>query len=263
MTGLLLILSITAFVLLRAQSQKGAQDLTLKNRTSICGRAFSEIVLVMKPGKFRREMRLDSGNTYVNLYDCSKLLHFEVNDRNRTYIVHKMSSAPPSTEKLGQIQADPATLTRTVDLHDTGERREFFGFTARHIKGTLTDKGGTGRCAKNGSFSVWLDGWYIDPPVPGCYWPTAQQMFRHPDPGCTDPVKVRVTDIDSLGYSMLDDLRPNNDERLSIHTETTSVSREPLDPNLFEVPAGYKEVHTYKEFGTEQTPATAQSSAPQ
>ena len=259
---LLLVLSATAFVLLRAQSHRAAGDVTFKSHTSVCGQPISDAVLMMKQGMFRHEMRMPEGRTYINIYDCPRQRLIKVDDHTHTYMVLKLNLARPPQSSQSP-EEDAGTLTRTVDLHDTGERRDFFGFTARHIQGRSTEKGGRGACARDGSPSVWIDGWYIDPPVQGCYWPAVHDMFNHPNSGCTDAVKVKVTGIDFLGYAMQDNTSPRKDEKnMVIRNETTSASTAQLDPALFEPPTGYQEVHTYRELYGNQFPNTALSASP-
>jgi len=260
----LLVLSATAFVLLRAQSHGAGGDVTFKSHSSVCGQPISDAVLMMKPGMVRHEMRMPEGRTYINIYDCPRQRLIKVDDHTHTYMVLKLNRARPPQSSESDKE-DAATLTRTIDLHDTGERRDFFGFTARHIQGTTTEKGGTGACARDGSSSVWIDGWYIDPPVQGsCYWPTVHDMFNHPDQGCSNPVKVKVTGVNFLGYTMQNNSGPSKDEKnMVIRNETTSASTAQLDPSLFEPPTGYREVHTYRELYGDQLPNTAQSASPQ
>jgi len=259
MAVLLSALSGTGLVLLRAQSHPRSGDLVFKSNTSVCGKPISDEVLMIKGGMFRREMHIADGSTFIEIYDCPRQRLIRVHDRTRTYMIRKLAPSQMSQPDNSYEGEAAATLTRTVDIHDTGERRDFFGFTARHIQGTTTDKGGTGKCARDGSKHVWIDGWYIDPPVEGCYWPTVHDKFKQNDPECPDRVTVKVTGLDKLGYSMLDDVGPPPPENkiLSIHTETTSVSRAPLDLSLFEPPAEYKEVHTYRQLYGDDIPKIA------
>ena len=89
-------------------------------------------------------------------------------------------------------------------------------------------------------------------------------MFNHPDQGCSNPVKVEVTGVNFLGYAMQNNSSPSKDEKkMVIRNETTGASTAQLDPSLFEPPAGYREVHTYRELYGDQFPNTAQSASPQ
>ena len=49
----------------------------------------------------------------------------------------------------------------TVNTIDTGERKEMFGFTARHLKRTMTSQTSPDACSQN-QMRIDTDGWYIN-----------------------------------------------------------------------------------------------------
>jgi hypothetical protein len=135
-----------------------------------------------------------------------------------------------------------------VSEKDTGERKTFFGYTARHIKGTIATEG-SGACKSN--LNATTDGWYVDlPDLQGCQ-PKYDQNFRSgmERGSCSDNVTVKFSGVEKLGFPVVLDTTVDHDGRpTTIHQETTDLSTAPLDASLFEVPAGYKKVNTYQEL---------------
>lgn len=229
-------------LLFYAQSNGTSGDLTFKSHISVCGNPISDNVLMIKDGKFRFETRVASGGTAVDIYDCPRRRWIQVSDRNRTFMVRELE--PPKLQpSSSKTEESSEKVTRTVDLRDTGERKDFFGYSARHLKWTIVDKGES--CHNT---TIYGQGWYIDPPVEGCYWRTLRKTFSHPGLACKGRVTVTGPDLDKLAYPMVDDTSLDEHFSMTIHDEVTGVSNTPLDPKLFEVPAGYKQVDTYREL---------------
>ena len=121
---------------LQAQSDKAAGDLTFRSHTTVCDKPISDNVLMIKNGKFRLETRVGSRNTAVDIYDCPGRRRIQVNDSNRTFLIRELG-APQLHQASLESEPPEAEVTRILDLHDTGERKDFFGYSARHIKGTI------------------------------------------------------------------------------------------------------------------------------
>ena len=52
-------------------------------------------------------------------------------------------------------------MTTTITVKDTGERKQMFGFTAKHLIITMETASSPDACAKNNT-KMQTDGWYID-----------------------------------------------------------------------------------------------------
>jgi len=52
-------------------------------------------------------------------------------------------------------------VTYVTNTIDTGERKEMFGFTARHLKSSMTIEPSPDACMKD-KMRIERDGWYID-----------------------------------------------------------------------------------------------------
>lgn len=234
-----------AFLLLTFSSAAFA-DVKSTNRVTIGGNAFSSTVL-MKQGKVRNEMILAPGVSTVSIQDCAGHRLIQLNDRARTYLITEIGSG--ADQAPSNAAASAGTVTLSVNEQDTGESKQLFGYTARHLKGTITSEGGSGSCG--GNLHVITDGWYIDlPAMQGCAPPEREMLrSRMERDGCNDRVVLNTSGVEKLGYPLLlDTTIKDNGRDTIIHQGTTDLSPATLDPALFEIPAGYKPVRTYQEL---------------
>jgi hypothetical protein len=141
-----------------------------------------------------------------------------------------------------------------IDAVDTGERKEIFGHTARHVITRERRVVSPGNCQQN--LTSETDGWYIDleVPSPSCYVAPkhttavavlasspscAQQRFEVHRSGVSEtgfPVSLTTTTHTSLQQPDGSTKEYSN----STTSEVVELSEAPLDPALFEVPPGFK-----------------------
>jgi hypothetical protein len=185
---------------------------------------------------------------------CDEGLELLINPVTRQYIRRKTSAAPP--KRFGALQArlhrksqfaaqgDPLTYASlTSETEDMGEAREMFGRRARHFI-THTNRTPTGGFAQRDDVA---DGWFVEGvTLPrGC----SSEGNRATLPGGAQadvgserrlglPVLVRYTT--KFGNSKLD-----QGTRI-LEREVVELSEKPVDPQLFEVPKGYKRVKHFQ-----------------
>jgi hypothetical protein len=185
-------------------------------------------------------------------------------DLQRTFLINfedrQFSEWPvvpvPSPEALrppvgSRAPVDPPAPTIRVETEtvDTGERKDIFGRPARHV---ITTQRRIPLAASPGeAHQTVMDGWYIDldtrltceawaesghgvafvyingdpPPIP------VFENIGKPEHGYA--VYLRTTDSDSV-----------------MEMEVTELSTDPLDPSLFEVPAGFRQVEMIRQEPT-------------
>jgi hypothetical protein len=136
--------------------------------------------------------------------------------------------------------------TETID---TGDRREMFGYTARHViirtSHRVTPEDDTA------SGDVESDGWYIDPPAAwlGLHPPTSGHVIFHS--GDDTPLFTDVGPREN-GFPLLVTKTQRSRDRdaegnIRTHTseyrdEVTELSEEALDPDLFVPPHDFRRV---------------------
>lgn len=156
-------------------------------------------------------------------------------------------------------EAASGTLEIFIDSVDTGERKEMFGHTARHIVTHERRVASPESCQQNMSSET--DGWYIDLDVPStsCHAAAPKTAARK---GATavlsvvfsscsqQKLEVHRTGNAETGFPLKLTttmrtrlVQPDGSQRefsSTVESEVTELSEAPLDPALFEVPAGFK-----------------------
>lgn len=208
------------------------------------------------------------GPRVVGLTRCDLGQRFMINLDEHKYSSEPYPRIPTEAERqvyaarMPQIENRKPTVRVEISTNDTGERKEMFGFTARHIITTRTDTPLEDTTASRGftARSEYVtDGWYIDldttiscmpKAAPGTFtygFLTASSETQQPDvptlklngkPETGFALKTKMTSRST--FSSADG---SNHEFVDIsETEVTDLSTAPLDPTLFEAPENFKRV---------------------
>ncbi len=215
-----------------------------------------ETVIYKKGPRMRSEMA-NAGMEMININQCDLKRTIMINNKTRTYLIMNDGEKPAwGVASEGDGGAAPTTpanaqpvqprrggvVTVTNTMNDTGERRELFGFTARHIKTSTVQDASPDACNK--SHKSETDGWYIDfqyqfeCPGQKAVHPVAPDNVQR---DCEDEIRTRSIGTAKLGYPVLlttTSYRPDG-KTSTMTQEVIELSREPLDAALFEVPEGY------------------------
>jgi hypothetical protein len=211
-----------------------------------------ETVTMIKGARERSETHTGYGFDTVNITQCDLKRTIQISDSARKYIISPMETGEPSAPTTPASRPDapttPSSRGGVVDYFnsvvDTGERKEMFGFTARHVKTTTEITAPAGTC-NPGHRKIELDGWYIDLNVEfNCDTNRTPTMptSRQPAGGCRDKMNMRKQGTGKTGYALIETVKMYGDDGQVIVTQTKEVvelSRASLDPALFDVPAGY------------------------
>src|SRR2546421_109252 len=194
----------------------------------------------------------------VNITQCDMKRTIQINDRARKYFVTPMDSdrgdATPSmpSGQAGGPARRGGVVTMTVNTVDTGERREMFGFTARHLKQTMMSESSPDACYQQ-HMKIERDGWYINLEYGlNCGSDRPPQVGRMAAPqGCRDRYQFKRTGPTNLGYPLIETTTiygPDGSVQNTMTKEVVELSRQPLDAALFDVPAGYTQAQTQQEM---------------
>ena len=151
----------------------------------------------------------------------------------------------PVDARPEQVERKPSGRTRHyhIETVDTGERREMFGRTARHVntRTTLTmEPPGDSPVTESE-----IDGWYIDPPAAwlrlypkrGGFAYLAYGPHQRAGVWEQDEVKCTTAGPRETGFQIV-----LTDKRGSRHEKVIELSEDALDPALFQPPADFKRV---------------------
>jgi hypothetical protein len=233
-------------------------DVKLRQRmTSGGSERGAETVLYVKGPRMRNEINGgDAG--MVTVVQCDLKRTLMINEKTRSYMVMPMDGANTSRTSSAGGEGDGASgvssngqppkairgglVNITNTITDTGERKEMFGFTARHIKTSMVKKGSPDACDKDQKLET--DGWYVD--FQYAFDCPSQTQKYQPSPvpsqaGCRDEVRTKTIGTAKLGFPLLvtTTMYQPDGGTTSVTQEVLELSRAPLDAALFEVPQGY------------------------
>lgn len=233
-------------------------DLKIKYRTNTGGQMM-ESVTMLKGARERSEMRTGHMDM-VSIIQCDLKRTIQVSNNARKYVITSMeardSSASVSSNAVPSGPAEPSrrggVVSYTTTSIDTGERKEMFGFTARHIKSSTVTESSPDACNPMKQ-RIERDGWYIDFSFGldcnqgGSY---AANYAGAPG-GCRDRIQFKQLGAARTGYPLMETTTMYGADGKAMFTSTKEVvelSREPLDASLFDVPAGYTETQNSQEL---------------
>ena len=204
----------------------------------------------------------------VTITECDLKRTIQINDRARKYMISPMDT--DSGDSMGGGDMGPSTgggtsrrggvVTMTINTVDTGERKEMFGFTARHLKQTMMTQSSPDACQQQ-NMKIERDGWYINLEYGlNCGTERPPQMGRMTAPqGCRDRYQFKHTGPSNLGYPLIETTTiygTDGSVMTTMTKEVVELSRQPLDAALFDVPAGYTEAKSQQEMYA--APSTAE-----
>lgn len=253
-------INLVALVLSLLAAGTASADIKMKTKNTFAGNA-SEGTIYIKGVRQRSSQSYGAGFEMVTITQCDLKRTVQINDQARTYMVTPMvgATAPSTTnaEKPAPSASQPTTTRRggVVTYHstitDTGERKKMFGFNARHIKSSMTVESSPDACHPS-KMRIDTDGWYIDLEFHFECDPDKPLVAGVPGgggrPDCRDEIRFKRSGSGKTGYPILVTTTVYLDSgQTSVSTtEVVELTTTPLDPALFEVPAGYTEAKDYQ-----------------
>lgn len=213
---------------------------------------------MLKGARERSEMKMGMGMDIISITQCDLKRTIQVSDTARKYVITPMETgdSAANTGASTTITAEPArrggVVTYNSTAVDTGERKDMFGFKARHVKTTLSIESSPDACNPV-KMKMETDGWYIDLAFGLNCETSGPQMMGGPRAGggCRDRVRFNRQGAARTGYALMETTTmygPNGAVTYTSTKEVVELSREPLDKALFEVPAGYVETQNSQEL---------------
>jgi len=248
------VVSVSAIV--TAQRTPASSDFKVRYKTSMGaggGQGMSgESVTMIKGARERSENHTGMGFDTVSITQCDLKRTIQISDTARKYTITPMESSSPASSATPSTPPPTAKTPTTrgglveyiTSTNDTGERKEMFGFTARHVKGSTTINAAADSCSP-GKRRIERDGWYIDLNVAFTCDRNSPQTMPSPRPqagGCKDQVRMRTEGKGDFGFPLVETVRMIGDNGEVVFTQTREVlelSRASLDIALFDIPAGY------------------------
>lgn len=187
------------------------------------------------------------GGDVATIEQCDLKQNVQVNDKKKLYHIDPMDDGGGATPTRNTATGGRSTavkkggtVTVISNITDTGERKQMFGMTARHIKTSMSMEASPDAC-NPGDMKTETDGWYIDLPEFSCPLPMRPMQYGPgARGGCQDHFVYRNSGGGKIGFPLEQTMSMNGGMTQTIHT--TDFSRAPLDQMLFDVPTGYTAV---------------------
>jgi hypothetical protein len=239
-------------------------DTKVKSRQTSGGQTYENTSYI----KGKRQRSEVSNGQMIVLQQCDLRRNIQIMPQAKAYIVQPYGDTTTSTSTGQTTPGQPAATTKggivtsIVTTKDTGERKQMFGYTARHIITTMETSSSPESCNQTKS-KMQIDGWYIDAAFAvDCdsgitYKPYTSQQSG----GCQDRYVTKQVGMAKKGYPVWEKTTmfdpATGAESFSTINEVVEFSQATLDPSLFEVPEGYREV---KDFASAFSAAPATTS---
>ena len=257
MNTLVTLYSVTFSVLMLAASfvlpkfiVPNLPDLAIKTRRT-SGDWLSQLdTLYLRGARQRTEIvtekptpRAEALNLIV-IRQCDERRVFNLNARDKIYASFEIEDSSGHLKKalpvsLGQTSGGEVNVI--IDSIDTGERRKFEHYTARHVKVKTKFEPSPG--ASTPASIEETDGWYIDLPGFGCQkqassgfaWLYASSGNRR------DRLQVKWLGKAPRGYPIEETSVKTDPGGTTVSKiELLEISEAPLNPSIFELPTGYR-----------------------
>jgi hypothetical protein len=251
-------------------------DLTIKMKIKEGSRADHFMTLRFKGRRQRNDFDVP-GAKFAWVFQCDRKQIVGINFTEKRSFVHTVGLTLNASMAFNEVQAQPATrtakdgnrVTQTVVVTDTGERREMFGFQARHIITSTTWKAEP--ACKQTPLRSETDGWYIDllygvecsADLSG-FW---NQPYAAPRSKCDEQFNKNKYEFQSeqvgaarFGFPVILTRKYYEDQGKPLinYEEVVELSTAELDQALFEVPPDF----TQKTYANYETVGCLYSSGP-
>src|ERR1700716_3007717 len=132
-----------SFAVAQQTQTKPQADIKVTYKVSMPGGMQSESTTMIKGVRERSEQRMGYGMDQVNITQCDLRRTIQLSDKTKKYLITPMESggtaspAAASTPSSNGPTRRGGVITSVTTATDTGERKEMFGFTARHVKTSM------------------------------------------------------------------------------------------------------------------------------
>lgn len=222
-------------------------DVKIKSKQTMSGQSYENTTYI----KGKRQRTETMNGMMVNITQCDLRRGIQLNPNTKTYIVNPFddgitaANTPTNVKKDNVVRAG-GTVTTTVTVKDTGERKQMFGFQARHLIITMETVSSPDACAKTNT-KMQTDGWYIDAEFVLDCETNQYRAYNPPNVkgGCQDKYSVKQNGTAKRGYPVYEKMTmfdENGRESMSYINEVVELSKATLNAELFDVPQGFREV---------------------
>lgn len=250
-------------------TQTAFADVKIKIRQTMSGQTYENTSYIK--GKRERAEQNTGGMQTVNITQCDLKRSLQIMPDSQTFMIdtwEPMKSVEPATTttKIQTPTEKGGVINSTITTKDTGERKQMFGYTARHLIITTETESTPDSCTPI-KVKMQTDGWYIDATFAlDCQMEQYKTYnTRTEKSGCQDRYNVKQVGTAKRGYPLYEKMTmfdESGKETYSYVNEVIELSNTTLDAALFDVPAGYREVkNTTELYASMQNQSLSSNSA--
>ncbi len=233
-------------------------DSKIKTRRTFMGHTLENTVYVKGARQRTEEAGMMGMPGSTTIVQCDQKRIITLNTCTKTYMITPMDvTAGPAMSPGAAMAAEQAdrgapqkggVLTIVNEYIDTKERQQMFGLEARHIRTTMSLEPSPDACQKQG-MKMEKDGWYVSlSPQFNCdagMHRYAAMGGRGARPTCRDTIRMKGG-MSNPGYPLKETVTYMAEGRpFTMSEEVTELSTANLNPALFDIPAGYRQVNDY------------------
>ncbi len=221
-------------------------DVKIKSKQTMSGQTYENTTYI----KGKRQRTETMSGMMINLTQCDLRRGVQINPNTKTYMINAFNQAVENqnvsaTQTDGVVRAG-GTVTTTITTKDTGERKQMFGFPAKHLIITMETVSSANACAVSNT-KMEFDGWYIDAEFAlDCDQNVNYQNYKSTKKsGCQDKFQIKQIGTAKRGYPVYEKMTmfdQSGKESFSTVSEVVELSKATLNADLFEVPSDYREV---------------------
>jgi hypothetical protein len=237
-------------------------DLAIKTRRTSGGWLSQLNTLYLKGARQRTEtvVEMPTGTDAINwavIRQCDEKRVFNINERDKIYASSEIEDWSEWLKKARPVslgQTPGAQVMMTIDSIDTGERRQFEHYTARHVRVKIQVDPSPG--ASTPASVEETDGWYIDIPGFGCQEQASSGFARLFASGGNrqDRLQIKWLGKAPRGYPIEEtSLITEQGNKTTSQVELLGISEAPLNASIFELPAGYRQALQTGDGGADLT----------
>ena len=227
-------------------------DTKIKLRQTSGGQTYENTSYI----KGKRQRSEQSGGQMIMLQQCDLRRNIQIMPQMKVYVIQPYdqpaaggtaNTSTATTTAQPRITKPGGVVTSIITTKDTGERKQMFGYTARHILTTMEMKSSPDACS-NVNMKMEVDGWYIDAAFAlDCDMTQAYANYKpHGSGGCRDRYESKTIGTAKKGYPVWEKTTmfggASGTQEFTTINEVVEFSQATLDQSLFEIPEGYREV---------------------
>ena len=179
-------------------------DTKVKSRQTSGGQTYENTSYI----KGKRQRTETNNGQMIMLQQCDLRRNIQIMPDAQAYMIQPYDQpATSNAASTGATTSQPGAVkkggvvTSTVTTRDTGERKQMFGYTARHIITTMVTESSPDACSPNKT-KMEIDGWYIDAAFAlDCDMGRNYSSYRPPaSGGCQDRYETKQIGLAKKGF---------------------------------------------------------------